>query len=190
MILEINKNSNNIINEFVFNLDISNNKSYFSLVDKLYSDDEAKKFGLLKLSYIGENIQSNDSVFKVFNFGDKTRLVGNKKNIDWKTTTETKTISGYVCYKATLTDIIINSKGTFNFPVTAWYCPELPYSYGPLHFGGLPGLIVELQTKDGVFGLSSYKIISNHEIIKKITNDTIISEEKAKDIIIEKQKNE
>ena len=46
----------------------------------------------------------------------------------------------------------VNSKGKFVHPVIAWYCPEIPYKFGPAGYGGLPGMILELQEKNNVFG--------------------------------------
>lgn len=45
---------------------------------------------------------------------------------------------------------MINSKGTFEFPIEAWYVPELPYNTGPADFEGLPGLIVEVKVKSSI----------------------------------------
>ena len=36
-------------------------------------------------------------------------------------------------------------KGEINYPITAWFCPEISLQFGPLGFSGLPGLILELE---------------------------------------------
>lgn len=51
---------------------------------------------------------------------------------------QTKTIAGYICYKAT--GIFRGSK------VTAYFTKDLPYSAGPFKFYGLPGLILDIRT--------------------------------------------
>jgi len=98
------------------------------------------------------------------------------KNFEWKITSETKKIDNFLCYKATGFNIGINSKtGHYKTPVIAWFCPEIPYSYGSLKFGNLPGLILELQTRNAVFGLKSL-VLKNVEI-DKMPNVRIKTEE-------------
>lgn len=69
----------------------------------------------------------------------------------WKLYKESKSIGKYLCYKATTTYVVNNSKGRFEFPVVAWYTPEINLPFGPKNYSGLPGLILELQEKDRVF---------------------------------------
>jgi GLPGLI family protein len=35
--------------------------------------------------------------------------------------------------------------------VTAWYAPDIPVRFGPIGYGGLPGLILELQNESATF---------------------------------------
>ncbi len=73
---------------------------------------------------------------------------------NWTLTNETKTIDSYLCYKATYNHSAKSMQGL----VTAWYCPELPFSFGPKGYGGLPGLIVELSDKRGVIGIKTLSL--------------------------------
>jgi GLPGLI family protein len=73
-------------------------------------------------------------------------------NIGWELFSETKVIQGLICYKATAKEVLINPVKSFTFQITAWFCPEIPISSGPLGFGGLPGLILELHRRNVVFG--------------------------------------
>jgi len=97
------------------------------------------------------------------------------KNFEWQITNETKKIDNFLCYKAIGIESVTNKKGHFRKPVIAWFCPEIPYSYGPLKFGNLPGLILELQTRNAVFGLKSL-VLKNVEI-DKMPNVRIKTEE-------------
>jgi len=77
--------------------------------------------------------------------------------IDWELTSEKKEIQNLVCYKA-----VAKFRGR-NW--IAWYCPEIPITYGPWKFYGLPGLIVEIKDDSNrfVFNLSSY-VLKTHNL--------------------------
>ncbi len=66
--------------------------------------------------------------------------------LEWELTQETKIIGGYLCYKA----INTSSKNKKKKPV-AWYTPQISASFGPKHYFGLPGLILELEESAVVF---------------------------------------
>ncbi|BFG69603.1 hypothetical protein KACHI17_04840 [Sediminibacterium sp. KACHI17] len=89
-------------------------------------------------------------------FSSVAKLRGNtyllNENIttpDWKISPETKEIKGYTCQKATT-----EFKGRF---YEVWFCPKVPYPYGPWKLGGLPGLILEASDskKEIVFNFKS-----------------------------------
>lgn len=61
----------------------------------------------------------------------------------WKILNEIKEVKGYLCMKAEATDTIRNRI------IQAWYTDAIPFNGGPEGFGGLPGLILELNMNDG-----------------------------------------
>lgn len=62
---------------------------------------------------------------------------------DWQIGTETATVCGYECMKATC-----HWRGR---DYTAWFTTEIPVEYGPWKFGGLPGLIMKVADNDGIY---------------------------------------
>ena len=79
---------------------------------------------------------------------EQKEMMGRKFLIDsrtgetkWKLTGRQKKIAGYNCQEAE------GKQGDVS--VTAWFTPELPLPYGPLHFGGLPGIILRLELDKG-----------------------------------------
>lgn len=66
---------------------------------------------------------------------------------------EQRQILGYQCFKATIIE-----EGSLESRWVAWYAPEIPIQNGPLHFGGLPGLILELQNSNHTFAFTAEKI--------------------------------
>ena len=62
---------------------------------------------------------------------------------NWQIGTETATICGYECIKATC-----HWRGR---DFTAWFTLDIPVEYGPWKFGGLPGLIMRVADNDGIY---------------------------------------
>ncbi|VXB06757.1 GLPGLI family protein [Flavobacterium sp. 9R] len=66
--------------------------------------------------------------------------------INWDITTESKSISNYLCYKAIKLIPFVDRYGENKTKqVVAWFAPSLPFPFGPKNFYGLPGLILELH---------------------------------------------
>ena len=77
-------------------------------------------------------------------------------------------IDEYLCFKATTSDTITNPNGKiFIRNYTAWYVPQLPYKFGPVGFGNLPGLIIELQGDDYTYGVKKIEYFDKDEKSKK-----------------------
>lgn len=70
----------------------------------------------------------------------------------WQTCTETQTILGYRCQKATC-----RWRGR---DFVAWFSPDIPVGAGSWKFGGLPGLILKLQDTAGVYRFEAVQISS------------------------------
>lgn len=73
-----------------------------------------------------------------------------KPNFDWKVTSDTATVQGYLCQKAT------THYGGRDF--VAWFTYEIPISVGPWLFSGLPGLIVQVADSENHHHFSLNKI--------------------------------
>jgi len=103
-------------------------------------------------------------------------LIEKPMETDWVLSGESKEINGILCYKATQTITYNNGVKDFTKVVTAWYAPSIPYSFGPNGYGGLPGLILELNDRFVTFGLKSIKFSDNEPKIvfpekgKKVTH--------------------
>jgi GLPGLI family protein len=103
---------------------------------------------------------------KVFQLKDSTR------KINWKLTSETHEVAGYICRRANA--VILDS-----VYVVALYADRIPVSGGPETFTGLPGMILELALPhDGIIWLAKSvtdKAISA-DIIKPSTKGQVITD--------------
>ncbi len=101
-------------------------------LDKVY-------FTELDSNYLSIQKEAFNAVYLI---RDKIKGAG-----EWKISSASKMIDGFKVFKATTTEVTENRKGKFEHEVIAWFAPELSFSYGPVGYGGLPGLILELESK-------------------------------------------
>lgn len=131
-----------------YSLKFKESESIFLLEEFMSSDLEPLKFVIAR-SMVSSDFYcnlSNDSLVRKANLGGKDYLVYSKlSKVDWELFNETKIIDGFVCYKAVAYQEIIRDSKIMKFPITAWYCPQIPFTFGPKGFNGLPGLILELH---------------------------------------------
>ena len=140
----------------------------------------------LFVNYSGKVYSIRDSVFRQSSILGENIYVKNKQKENWTITTETKLIDNYKCYKATNIYQVISPNKVFNHPVIAWFCPDLPYKYGPNGYNNLPGLILELQERNAVYGIRKINFNSEENFsLKELQNIKIITETE-RDEILEK----
>jgi GLPGLI family protein len=116
---------------------------------------------------------------------EKDFIITKKLFTEWEITEEKKMVCGYECFKATtLLGVDYGDKNIISlYPLTAWYCPELIYSYGPKGLGGLPGMILELEQNLVVFRAVKVSKKKQDVEIALPMNKSIISESKMYDLL-------
>jgi GLPGLI family protein len=166
-----------------FDLTFNKKESLFYVNESI----ENENISFAKAFASGNNIfyTHNDSVIKIkfVNNHIGKFIVSYHDNTIWKLENESKYINNFLCYKATSEDIVINSKGTFKHPIVAWYCPSIPFNFGPKGHTGLPGLILELHVRNISWGATKIEISSENKIIEKPTKGKIITEEEFEKIL-------
>ncbi|GAB2785241.1 GLPGLI family protein [Rhabdobacter roseus] len=75
--------------------------------------------------------------------GQKFLIQDSLRQVPWKLTGESKKIHGYDCLKATYI------QPERQQPIVAWFTDAIPCPSGPAVYGGLPGLILELDVNEG-----------------------------------------
>ena len=139
-----------------FELKFNDSISTFSLSRKMILDDNSPEKLASKIISKGEHLfKKNEN--QLYVIIDNLFYRKQKDSSEWLISNESKIIQNFTCYKATRFKKVINSKGTFNHEITAWFCPEIPFSYGPNEYNGLPGLIIEL-----------IEMPANHYVLKSL----------------------
>ncbi len=133
------------------------------------------------------NIQDKVKISEDDIVGKEFLIVDKLESFEWRLIDESKKIGGYTCNKA---EVIIpvsdKEKEDYSeylrkqetkislFPmkepeekkITAWYTPEIPVSFGPATYWGLPGLILELSDEKTVILCS--KVVLSNKVTDKI----------------------
>jgi GLPGLI family protein len=153
--LDTNKVSVRSTEEFLLSAD--NNASKFRptilyqkdrLMDSLRKGlvnqfDAKSKYKLMKSHFnFGLFISTVNCVYMEDLKGPQYNYEFAKPIFDWEIEDSVKIINGYKCTKAV--SVIKNKK------YVAWFTEEIPLSNGPYVFGGLPGLILQLDCKDKI----------------------------------------
>jgi GLPGLI family protein len=81
-------------------------------------------------------------------------IIDTIRTLPWKLSTDTLSILGHLCKKATAASPRNNS------PIVAWYCEDIPDPVGPDHFGGLPGAILKLDVDNGIMVFTAARLSS------------------------------
>ena len=88
--------------------------------------------------------KKKDSIItRTIGFEDVKILREKRTHITWELHSETKTIGEFECHKASC-----SFRGR---EYQAWYTPEIPIFLGPWKLHGLPGLVMEVRDKAGMF---------------------------------------
>lgn len=162
-----------VLEQLTVSLEFTDNQSVFTLDNNLdISEKDLKDAKLFtKVSsgdYYWQDLYAAYHAIKSTPFmkGDYL-LVDSFENgwhTKWKITGDSKEISGYKCFKATRDDLSLDlDRNNRKYSVVAWFCPELPFPFGPIKYGGLPGLILELQTYTAVYG-AKYIVIEREDV--------------------------
>lgn len=152
-----------------FTLSVNNDENLFFLEEKVYTNDELAELVTLKSDYQGRVFLKDSILFTEIDSKNlNVKAILKKQLPEWELHNETKVIQGYTCLKATTTKVVQNKAGLFTFPITAWYCPQINSSLGPIGYGGLPGLIFELRGNKYVYGLQkiAFNTVDNVEKLK------------------------
>ncbi len=143
-------NSDNMI------LDFENNTSIFRESQdkktdstKLINGNGMFKMGVENQFYVKKNL-TQKSIEKIITYLGIDYLLPIDEIINWKITSEQKTIGRYKSQKAE------TNYGGRNW--IAWFTTELPFSDGPYIFNGLPGLIVSIQDSSNEYSFNLIEV--------------------------------
>ena len=168
--------------EFILNFE--NNESYY------YKKPNLNQEGYNMGSRAGVSpYYTNNDTDTIIRFSRSLGKIAHKQ-LDWEITSKTKNIGDYKCYQATVTEKLYSRQGHYYYrDVIAWFTPEIPLSFGPKHYKGLPGLILQIEAKEYTLTATEIKLNPSEDLkIKGLDkNDKVISQEESFNRISEMQ---
>lgn len=140
-----------------YELLFTEHESLFQEKESLASPDfDRRNVPIMRTGGVGKlyiNRAENSFVNQTEILGKEFLVMDSLPNQEWRLEKETKNIGEYTCFKATRTIQTSNEESTEieEKLITAWYTPQIPVPLGPKDYGGLPGLIIELQHKNTTY---------------------------------------
>jgi len=147
-----------IAKDFSYTLTANSLESIYKIDENMDIDNgNSLYFNLAKLMGGGDSVFYQNKIEKIIieQYEESGMLICEKdtiNRIEWKITNITGKIGRYNVVKA----VAGNS--------TAWFTPQIPLPFGPMGYGGLPGLILKIQ-------LGSRILIANKIIISNKKTD-------------------
>jgi GLPGLI family protein len=132
--------------------------------------------------FIFRNIKNNSS-YDVIRMLEKLYVIQDSIQYpNWKILNDLKEVAGHICMNASYYDDVKMNK------VVAWFALDWPSNFGPERFGGLPGVILEIDINNGAKVIRAEKIdlYETDTVIEKPTHKKkvkIINETQYQDIL-------
>lgn len=149
-----------------FSLKVSNGKYLFEAISNEQNNGTVMQIGGSSAIYMDMDTKTSISQENIL---DRTFLIKETvKTYDWDITTEYKEIINKKCTKATLKE---------NPTIVAWFTSEIPVSFGPMGYYGLPGLILQLETPSKKYIIQEISVSKENISIKAPDKGKEISRE-------------
>lgn len=173
----LDKGLQNIEYQLTFN-NIESNYNYIEKMD--IDDDLGFKLAIAVSGGDGTkyvNSKTKEVLKQMYIDGTPYLIPSNLENLNWILFNETKMIQNFLCFKAVVVvDVELKIGEVVKQNITAWYAPKIPVNFGPDGYGGLPGLILELNTPKVRTFIKSIKTSNTNTIeIIKPTKGKIVS---------------
>ncbi|ALU73908.1 GLPGLI family protein [Tenacibaculum dicentrarchi] len=181
----VNKSIDKLLKNAEFELRFTIKESFFVLMPSLIL--EKSSWSKLALVPYGNSkfYNTKDEILFEKNIFGEDFLISNEQ-LNWQLKNETKKIGNYLCYKAIAIEKKMYRGKMKEYPVIAWYCPEISSSFGPIGVAGLPGLILEVNKGNIKYRATKINLNPKKNIkITKLTKGKKITRKKLGEMISE-----
>ena len=141
-----------------YTLNIKDDKSLFFMNEGVLNDAEHNPRLTIALAgvhgMIFTSAAENLLLQETDTYGQEFLISSEFDVIDWIITGETKMIGNLKTFRATASETYQADGERKTWQFTAWFAPQINRQFGPLGFGNLPGLIVELSRAGKTYTIS------------------------------------
>lgn len=176
------KVENNFKN-LVYLLKIRENRALFYREQKMENEgNRGLKLAASRAGFPG-SFYSDSEVGKVISeydgYGPKYLISSSLQELKWKISKETKIVTGFKTFKATAQETYDTGSEKKIWTITAWFAPEINKPFGPGGYGGLPGLILELERGSKIYTAKIFEEVDlkEEEVSMPTTGKKITKEE-------------
>lgn len=178
-----------IAKKFDLKLVFSDKESFYQQIDPMkISHEEENLYDTAKVVFNTNGTfyysMVNRKITEEKDFTGEKFLIEKKINLsDWELTNVKKKIGDYICYKATRNYKYESRNGKTSVNQIVWYCPEIPFSFGPGVFVGFPGLVVRVEVGNIIYTAKKIELKNNQKIEINIPKEgQKVTEEEFKEI--------
>jgi GLPGLI family protein len=155
----------NVAKGFDYTLKFNKTESSSQISESMINEGENKFLNSIAKALVGKGVFYQNKLQKTSlwqtNVMGELYLVKDSLVNDWEISNESKKIGNYTCYKA------VKQCTTCSSMNEVWFTPEIPVPFGPLGYGGLPGLIVSVVKKGSILQLEKIKFYNKPLVIEK-----------------------
>jgi GLPGLI family protein len=109
---------------------------------------------------IYRNIENNETYDVIKTLNKLYVIEDTIMHQNWKIRNDMKEVAGHICMNAYCRDTLRDKD------IIAWFALDMPIPYGPDRYGGLPGMILEINENNGAVVITASSIIMTEEEIK------------------------
>ena len=184
-IQEIQTKRKTIIEMLEYELIFSPEKASFEAIDLLEVAEENYLELALGTSrgYYYTNRLSNENLWQTNRLGQN--FIIDIGNTTWEITGEKKMMGEFLVQQAIGTRTFMEDNKEKKIQVEAWFCDNIPASFGPIGYGGLPGLIIDLTTSSEHYHLKRLNLESELSKIDRPKNGKEITYQEFRSLIKE-----
>lgn len=127
-------------------------------INEGYEDNEYK-FSWRTDEYVIYRDFINMKSYDLIRYSEKLYVVEDSiRNQNWKILNDVREIAGHICMNASYRDTLKMNT------IIAWFALDIPVPGGPERFGGLPGMILEIDVNNGAMIISAENIITENSV--------------------------
>ena len=172
--------TSNYINNFSYELRFKDNHAVYKKVKSIEDDKLGIRLAKALSGFQGKayyDLSKNEIIVKTEFAGKLYDIKSYSDSFNWNLTTDKKKIGKYMCYKAISKEVVENKSGKTYIDIIAWYTPEIPLSFGPDGYSGLPGLILEIQRNNIITYANKFEFIDDIKLDNLKINNLVTQDE-------------